>query len=156
MKKNYNYGQTEKWLSDNFSASEKHIKYGGGALDRADDKPARAGFFQYPAVRIAGAFLALLIIGGSLFGALKTLERIGTQINPSHSENGKVKYVLGETDINCSYISICSDKKQYFPAVYLSTTEKTLPDGVENDLTEAQVVNDPEKLREDYHDFLGI
>ena len=132
MKKNYNYGQTEKWLSENFSASEKHIKYGGGALDRADDKPARAGFFQYPAVRIAGAFLALLIIGGSLFGALKTLERIGTQINPSHSENGKVKYVPGETDINCSYISICSDKKQYFPAVYLSTTEKTLPDGKKN------------------------
>lgn len=40
--------------------------------------------------------------------------------------------------------------------IFASDSEKTLPDGVEYDLTDAQVVNDPEKLREDYHDFLGI
>lgn len=84
MKKNFDYEQTEKWLSEKISASEQHLKYGGGALGSIDKKSGRGSFFQYSAVRIAGAFLALVLIGGSLFGALKLLERIGSRTDPSH------------------------------------------------------------------------
>ncbi len=132
MKKDLNYDQTEKWLSEQFSATEKHIKYKGRALDKIDNKTGRDSFFQYSAVRIAGAFLVLVLIGGGLFGALKFLEYKGTQINSSHSGNGKINYVQGETDINCRYIVINSGQKRYFPAVYLSTAERTLPDGKTN------------------------
>ncbi|MBQ7699554.1 MAG: hypothetical protein IJT49_04335 [Clostridia bacterium] len=99
MKKNFDYEQTEKWLSEKISASEQHLKYGGGALGSIDKKTARVGFFQYPAVRIAGAFLALVLIGGSMFGALKFLEYKGVHISASQSAAGKYIYSF-DFDIN--------------------------------------------------------
>lgn len=99
MKKNFDYEQTEKWLSEKISASEQHLKYGGGALGSIDKKSGRGSFFQYPAVRIAGAFLALVLIGGSLFGALKFLEYKGAQISASHGADDKYVYSF-DFDIN--------------------------------------------------------
>ena len=99
MKKNFDHEQTEKWLSEKISASEQHLKYGGGALGSIDKKTARVGFFQYPAVRIVGAFLALVLIGGSMFGALKFLEYKGVHISASQSAAGKYIYSF-DFDIN--------------------------------------------------------
>ena len=101
MKKT-NLEQTERWLSAEFGKTERHIKYNGNALSRIKEDAKDSGsyeFFQYPAVRILGAFLVLVLIGGSLFGALKFLEYKGAQISASHGADDKYVYSF-DFDIN--------------------------------------------------------
>ncbi len=86
MKKNYNIEEIERWAQKGFSDAEKHLRYEAKRVPYAGAEKAaaarakeRGGARFSPALKIAGAFLALVLTGGAMFGGLKFLEYKGAQ-----------------------------------------------------------------------------
>ena len=90
--KKHDYEKIEEWAKEGFEKSRKSLRYGAHAerlkttvSDKAGKK-RKSAYFK-PALQLAGAFLAAVIVGGGTFGVLKYMEYKGASSDPPVTDN---------------------------------------------------------------------
>ena len=145
MKKT-DYSEIESFMSDKAARLEKDVNYSGAVRsaeirERSNKSTERRS--HSPALQIAGAFLAAVIVGGGTFGALKYMEYKGTQISIQQGSQSEAPGTSRDTDTDTDNGSSLYDYESLLAEITQVPPDSS-PDGFAMVLTGGRIYHNAE------------